>query len=550
MSGQPTGRATVIGGPTTAAELLLLAQRELTTLGARAKAGVVPAEQLAHAWPAFQRAAEHLRGAVQPDERRGATSRAPDRDQPALAARPLDGIGDPQLLRAADLLGAAGDLLSTRERRGLESPDAAMDVALSMNCAVTGAVLVARSLSAQAAWVHTASSAAATARFWAAAVPATLPHSATSSLSDVRAWPPTPPAGGDLSGRLEAAINQWRRSALEAARLPAPSSRDLRDTLRTTKVLLSLPQALLKAYGPEAGPAPDLERTATRIRDAWRAAGETATQWEGLTTATAGSAQLLAATTTLFDAVAAVAHDGAAWASSEAIRSRMPAPDGLRLAHLALSAVQDVAEGHAPVVDRLTITGAAYTRAKNLDPSLGRLNARLSNDWLPIPAGHAQLLRSGYDQVVDATAAARLTYLELGEQRPAPPPPGLPDDVNSQLPSPRLDRERRPDTPALGRWNQLLQSVDSRLADDPHLPALAAALDRVQLSGHDAPLMLAEAAVQALDPQHPARALHYRLIDACPAALTPYTSTPPATRPKVHTDPMPRTPPPVVTRPR
>lgn len=550
MSGQSVGRVTATGGPTTAAELLLLAQRELTELSARAEAGMAPAEQLATAWPAFQRAAEHLRKSVQLEGRHSATRPAADRDQPELSKPLLDGLPDPQLLRASDLLKAAGDLLSTRERRGLTPPDAAVDLSLSMHCAVTGAVLVARSLAPQAAWVNTASSAAAAARFWAAAVPATLPTSATSSLSDVRAWPPAPLDARSAPDLLEVAISEWRRIALEADRLPAPSSRDLREALRAAKVLLSLPQALLKAYAPEAGSATDLERTSTRIRDAWRAVDDTATHWKGLTTATAGSARLLAATTTLFDAVAAVSHDGPAWASSAAIRSRMPAPNGLRITHLALSAVQDVAEGHAPVVDRLTLTGAVYTPARNLDPSLERLNARLSNDWLPIPASHAQPLRRGYEQVVATAAAAKLTYLELGEQRPALPPPSLSDDINSQLPPPRPGGERRPETLALGRWDQLLRSVDPSLVEDPHYPALAAALDRVQLSGHDAPVMLAQAAAQALDPQHPARALHYRLIDACPAALTPYTNTPPATRPKVHTDPAPRTRPPVATRPR
>ena len=77
------------------------------------------------------------------------------------------------------------------------------------------------------------------------------------------------------------------------------------------------------------------------------------------------------------------------------------------------------------------------------------------------------------------------------------------------------------------RWREACSAVDPRLPTDPHYPALAAALDRVDAAGVDVQAALALAARDGhLPNDNPGRALHFRLTATCDAAVTP--APPPA----------------------
>ena len=77
------------------------------------------------------------------------------------------------------------------------------------------------------------------------------------------------------------------------------------------------------------------------------------------------------------------------------------------------------------------------------------------------------------------------------------------------------------------RWREACSDVDPRLPADPHYPALAAALDRVDAAGVDVQAALALAAGGGhLPDANPSRALHFRLTSTCEAAVTP--APPPA----------------------
>jgi len=92
---------------------------------------------------------------------------------------------------------------------------------------------------------------------------------------------------------------------------------------------------------------------------------------------------------------------------------------------------------------------------------------------------------------------------------------------------PALPADPLPAPPGTSRWWQLCAAIDPRVLDDPHWPALAAALTRAEQAGADVPATLHEVTEQrALPGAHPARSLHYRLLDACDAALSPPTSPP------------------------
>ncbi|SFP63382.1 hypothetical protein SAMN05660464_3778 [Geodermatophilus dictyosporus] len=83
-----------------------------------------------------------------------------------------------------------------------------------------------------------------------------------------------------------------------------------------------------------------------------------------------------------------------------------------------------------------------------------------------------------------------------------------------------LESEPDGDREPAGRaWEVLAARIDPRLVCGPDWPPLAAALDRAAAAGYDvAGRLPALAAVAPLPDRHPARELHWRLLDDCPAA--------------------------------
>ncbi len=71
--------------------------------------------------------------------------------------------------------------------------------------------------------------------------------------------------------------------------------------------------------------------------------------------------------------------------------------------------------------------------------------------------------------------------------------------------------------------------IDARLLRGPDWPPLAAALGRAAAAGYDVVGRLPTLAAAPLPQRHPARELHWRLLEDCPAALPP--SAPPGRRP-------------------
>ncbi len=74
-------------------------------------------------------------------------------------------------------------------------------------------------------------------------------------------------------------------------------------------------------------------------------------------------------------------------------------------------------------------------------------------------------------------------------------------------------------------WLDVGRSIDPRLVTGPDWSGLAAALDRAHHAGYDVHQHLPRlAAQQPLPPDRPARALHYRLVHECEAAITPISA--------------------------
>jgi len=74
-------------------------------------------------------------------------------------------------------------------------------------------------------------------------------------------------------------------------------------------------------------------------------------------------------------------------------------------------------------------------------------------------------------------------------------------------------------------WIDVGRSIDPRLVTGPDWSGLAAALDRAHQAGYDVHQHLPRLAAQEpLPPDRPARALHYRLVHECEAAITPISA--------------------------
>ena len=102
--------------------------------------------------------------------------------------------------------------------------------------------------------------------------------------------------------------------------------------------------------------------------------------------------------------------------------------------------------------------------------------------------------------------------------------------VAAEIESEPVGRDNEPADPA---WEAVAQRIDPRLLDGPDWWPLSAALTRAAAAGYDVPARLpALAAVAPLPDRHPARELHWRLLDDCPAALpVPDADGGPATPP-------------------
>lgn len=516
-------------GPTTAGQLLELAKHELQQLQRQASTPhAAPADGLAAAWPGFHRAADRLIATLRAERPADARHDAPSR-QPQPPPRP-NGRPDPHLQRATELISAAADLLSTRDRRVLSEQERAADVTYVGKHLAGSAYVVAVAAIDRPDLLSTVQAAAGAAVSWrGSATDMERPVDTTISLADATTAPSRPdPTDPDPAG-LARALTDWHNAAATAAHQPAPSRADLLASAMTAGSLLALSQVVLRSHADDLGASDAVSATAEHIRRAGHSCNNAAQAWQFTATGHSSiSPELRQATIALDKAISQFARDGASWASPEAVRDQAPREVALELARGALTAARDVVEQHTAVVTQLGETGALYAPATRLPVSEERVEAILDRKWVRLTAEEASPLVEGYQQLADATTVASLTYTALTTPSLTGAPaastaPTLSVDPAPQIASLPADPEPVAATVAGQRWLQTLADLDPRLLADPHYPALAAALDRVELAGANVTASLEAATAAPLPDKHTARTLHYKLIDVCPAASTPYT---------------------------
>ena len=558
-----------MSGPTTAAELLHLAEQQLTELTSAAgtSRARTPAE-LAAGWPAVHRAGRQLIAALHPDEYGHATPPAQHR---ASAGTPVAAPARspvPQLARAAELISAAADLIASQERRALSAADRQADLARAARPLLAAAYLVARATVSDSMLLEPAVSAVTAARDWSALSPAGHLDPRAGSLHDASTRTSSTPEGGPdaLPQTLNRAVARWQQAVLDAAQQTAASSTDLQGTARTAGGLIALTLVLLRAHQQSAGPySTEPARTVGDLRAAGRSWNAAVASWGNLRTGGAPPDHaLVTATAELRQAIRLLGRSGAHWAPPHVVRDRSESAAALAAARGALIAVQSVADLHAPLVSELVRAGGLYLPARQLSPTVQNLPARLARHWLPATELEHRPLTEAYQQLPTTTSIARLAYTALtgpasSYQRPHAPQQQL-EPAGHELPeNPAPPASENPPAtaspPDLGdqtlatrRWQQAARNLDPRLLSDPHWLALAGALDRVALSGTDVEQTLTETAAQGpLPDEHPARTLHYRLIELCDAAATPNTTPAMLTRPASRTVTTPSLP--TATRP-
>ena len=453
-------------------------------------------------------------------------------------------------------------MLDARDRRSGPVKHRVADADRSAPHLAAAAHLVAATTAAHPELFASSAEVAVALRSWQHAPPPEVPVSATvSSLVDASTVASAPSrsasthaAGLDATSpalaTVHAALHLWQQAALAVGHQPAPSQSDLLGAARTAGMLTRLAQNLLTAHADATGAAEAITAVSGQLRRAgagWNAAADV---WR--TTATGGrtvSPDVREAGAALEAAVRAFARTGADWTSPRDLRAKSSPGLAWQLARTALAAAQAVAERHAALVVRLGRTAALYTQVRHLPvPKTGeeaeqRVSDRLTGRFTAMGSPDAAPLVATYQRLPAAAAAARTAYAALTDpavdrnpaRQQAAGGTARPAARGQQQPLEAAEQTGAvPVTLAGQRWQRTLADVDARLLDDPHYPALAAALDRIQLAGADVPASLAAAAAaQPLLDVHTARALHWLLADVCPAAITPFTdpigpSRPPA----------------------
>lgn len=549
-----------VTGPVSAQELVFLAEGLLRQLAVNTQGRP---EQLAAGWPAFLRAGEHLlaRIAAQPGEL-SVKARNPTADdehtEPPTAS-------DPQLARAATLLAAAGDLVAGRDRSELSTQQRALDAAYATVPLLAGAALVAAATLPHPELLAITASAATAAHTWSAggadadsarravAVPtyvsaaggvtadaavtvtdALTLHDASTVLSR-----PTISPAQDLAGLVTHAVHGWQHAAEQAVQRAAPSSDDLRCAALAAGRLLALTQVLIRAHPPTGETGVGADACIGQIRLAGTSWNDAADSWQSFTNGSAPSEPLLKATAVLDETVSALARTADRWASPQQIRDRITPDASHELARGALASIAAIAERHGALVNRLARTGALYAPARQLARTAERIPAVLRGRWLPAEAAECAPITSAYQLLPERSVAARVAHTVLsGNTHRATA--AAPTPAAALAPTAATVTRTRATTIAEQRWQPTCAAVDPRLPTDPHFRVLAAALDRVTLSGANAIVALTQAADQGpLPPQHTARTLHHRLLDSCPEARIPWVWAPPVALPPSRPTPPP-----------
>ncbi len=136
---------------------------------------------------------------------------------------------------------------------------------------------------------------------------------------------------------------------------------------------------------------------------------------------------------------------------------------------------------------------------------------------------HLEVLDAGHAWTLDPDGATRRQLMRRLDTSEASPSPRFDRTTQDGLdPGHDVTASEVVDAWAAKMWGDVGRSVDPRLVASADWPGLAAALERAHRAGYDVQGNLSRLAQQVpLPEEHAARALHYRLVQECEAAISP-----------------------------
>ena len=409
------------------------------------------------AWPKYAAACARLtRAAVGPRlTGHAAVARHPDTDPVLVAGLRLHAnIGathlatkradpDPILTRAAQVIGAASDLIEcAHDRPGIGQRDAAQadtsrtaGIIRAAELTLTGLDLTIRACG-RTQQDEPPAFANSSARLTVRAAPlfitrrcatdvldAGAGRPSRSSLDDVRV--PTVGSVGtsdDRLDRLHVALADWRMASLQSVQRPAVSSAELQRTSIEARQVIALAAALTDA-ARAAGlvPANTAAITMAQLQRAGAGWSAATTAWTRFTTGVQPSQSHIGASLELQAAIRALTRgEDGTWLRPDELHQRLDVLATLEAARRGIGDVVDVGRAHSDTVSRIGMTGGIYAQANALPLEEARVAARLRGQYVRISAGEGSVLSDTYREAVNRTATAYRQVTAVTAPAPSP----------------------------------------------------------------------------------------------------------------------------------
>lgn len=383
-------------GGTTVRELLDLAIDQLDALSRQTISSAPPeAASLAEAWPGFAAASRQLLAVSLARHNPG----DPIQREAFIATRagprgPSTGAGEPRLARAADLIGAAADLIEPHARMVM-APDRRAACVDAARVYLLGAQITSHATMQDLRTLDTAAAAAASARDAARVIHAAPEQTSLGRLAHAATRRRPEPGAGDLVSLFDQAVFDWRAAALHAARRPDVSSEDLRGSALCAGRIVALAQVLHRAHWKGRTPEEASRATDLALTRAGHGLSAVASQWTGFATGTPTSPDLVHASSRLQQSIALLACDGPGWVDRQELCRRAPPLPALRSAQAALADVGAVGQQHSDVTRSMVGLGRLYRRWVQSDQPQQVVNVLRSARWVSASGWDtAGLLRS------------------------------------------------------------------------------------------------------------------------------------------------------------
>ncbi len=378
-----------------------MAVEQLDSLSRQQVSPAAPsADSVAQAWPGFAAAARQLISVcVASHNRHDPVQRAAAAVATGGPYGPSTGAGEARLARAADLIGAAADLVEPQARTvaAAERRAACVDAA---RIYLLGAQITVHATMHDLRLLDTAAAAAVAARDAGKVLSGDPEQGSDGRLALITTVRRPQPSAGDLLGLFNLAVFDWRVAAQQAARRPDVSSEDLRGAAIGAGRITALTQVLHRAHWHGHLAETEARETDLALTRLGRGLTAVANGWTSFATGTAPSPDLIQSSSRLQQSVSLLACDGPVWIPGEELSRRVAPLPALRSAQAALADVGAVVQQHHDVMRSMVSLGRLYRRWTQSDQPQQVVNVLRKTRWVPASAWDIAVLSRSYSRAV------------------------------------------------------------------------------------------------------------------------------------------------------